>query len=359
VTDGRRPWRVVQWATGAVGKTTLRAVLDHPDLELVGLYVYSDRKVGRDAGDIARRPATGVFATCNLDEILALDADVVLHTPRVGIPYEAGDSDILALLESGKNVVTTQGQHYPRAHGPAREQLFANAARRGGVTLFGTGVNPGFVVERLALTATGLCLEVESVAVHEVVDASGMPSPEFVFDVMGMGSDPAAPELLDGPLPTLYGALFAEAIRYTTDGMGVEVERIEPDHVAYPATRRLAVAAGVIEAGTLAGTCWRWHAIVGGHRFLTLSITWLMDREQPGFEDSHLWTVTVEGVPGVQMSIDLVDPPNPDGRLTRAEQYATAAPVIAAIPVVCQAKPGVFTLPAVLPWHPSLRRAQP
>ena len=55
--------KVIQWATGAMGKTTLRAVIDHPDLELVGLYVYSDKKAGKDAGDIARRGPTGVKAT--------------------------------------------------------------------------------------------------------------------------------------------------------------------------------------------------------------------------------------------------------------------------------------------------------
>ena len=56
-------YRVIQWATGAMGKTCLRAVIDHPAMELVGLYVYGDDKVGRDAGDIARRPPTGIIAT--------------------------------------------------------------------------------------------------------------------------------------------------------------------------------------------------------------------------------------------------------------------------------------------------------
>ena len=73
--------RVIQWATGAIGKTCLRQVIDHPDLELAGLYVYSDSKAGRDAGAIARRGDTGVIATQSVEEILALDADVVLHLP--------------------------------------------------------------------------------------------------------------------------------------------------------------------------------------------------------------------------------------------------------------------------------------
>ncbi len=349
-----RPWRVVQWATGAVGKTTLRAVIEHPDLELVGLYVYSERKRGLDAGQIARRTPTGVIATTDLDEILALDADVVLHTARVGIPYESQDADILALLRSGKNVITTQGQHYPRAHGPERQALFAEAARRGGVTLFGAGINPGFILERLALTATGMCLRVDSISVREVVDAASMPDPGFVFGVMGMGRDPQDPSMLTGAFATLYDKLFAEAIHYAADKLGVRIERIEPDHQLFPATRRLEIAAGVIEAGTVAGTNWRWHAIVDGARFLTLSINWIMDPDLPGFENPHLWTVSVKGVPGIEIAVDVTDPPAVDGRRTKAEQYATAGPVIGAIPFVCQAAPGIFELPTLMPWNPSL-----
>ncbi|SDJ41031.1 hypothetical protein SAMN05444157_3237 [Frankineae bacterium MT45] len=350
-----RPWRVVQWATGAVGKTTLRAVIEHPDLELVGLYVYSDRKVGRDAGEIARRDPTGVIATNNIDDILALDADVVLHTARVGIPYESQDADLIALLESGKNVITTLGQHYPKAHGPEREAMFVEAAKRGNSTLFGAGINPGFVLERLALTATGMCLRVDSISIREVVDASGMPDPGFVFGVMGMGTDPASPEMLTGSFAELYNKLFSEAIHYTADKIGVNIERIEPDHQLFPASRRLEIRAGVIEEGTVAGTNWRWHAIVDGKRFLTLSINWIMDPDLPGFADPHLWTVSITGEPGIEIAIDVTEPPeNPDGRKTRAEQYATAGPVIAAIPFVCQAAPGVFELPTLMPWHPNL-----
>ncbi len=349
-----RPWRVVQWATGAVGKTTLRAVIEHPDLELVGLYVYSDRKCGLDAGEIARRDTTGLIATNRIEDILVLDADVVLHTARVGIPYESQDADIIALLESGKNVITTQGQHYPKVHGSEREALFADAARRGNSTLFGAGINPGFILERLALTATGMCLRVDSISVREVVDASGMPDPGFVFGVMGMGRDPADPSMLTGAFATLYNKLFAEAIGYAADKLGVQIERIEADHELFAATRRLEIRAGVIEEGTVAGTNWRWHAIVDKARFLTLSINWIMDPDLPGFENPHLWTVSVTGVPGIEIAVDVTDPPAVDGRRTKAEQYATAGPVIAAIPFVCRADPGIFELPTLMPWSSSL-----
>ena len=270
-------YRVVQWATGAIGKTCLRAVLDRPDLSLVGLYVYSERKQGQDAGTIARYPQTGVLATRDIEEILALDADVVIHTARLQLPYERHDADICALLSSGKNVITTAGNHYPAAHGAARLAMFDQAARAGRATLFGTGMNPGYIVERLVLGLTGVCTDVERIEVVELLDASSMPDPDFVFTVMGMGSDPASLDLQAGQLATLYGKLYGEAIAFLAGQMNVVLDEIRPDHRVVAADRDLQVGAGRIRAGTVAATEWRWHAISAGRRFCTLTIIWTMD----------------------------------------------------------------------------------
>ena len=91
-------YRVVQWATGSMGRTALRRVIDHPDLELAGVYVYDPRKVGVDAGEIARRPPTGVRATNRIEDILALRPDVVLHMSRITLPYEQQNADVARLL---------------------------------------------------------------------------------------------------------------------------------------------------------------------------------------------------------------------------------------------------------------------
>src|SRR3954467_3897807 len=184
-------YRVISWATGFIGKTCLRAVLDSPECELVGLYVYGEGKAGKDAGAIARRPLTGVTPPRDIEEILALDADVVIHSPRLQLPYELHDDDICRLLRSGKNVITTAGNHYPAAHGADRAALFTRACADGGTTLFGVGVSPGVIGERLALRLASTSLELATIDIAEVFDASGMPSPDFVFTVMGMGSDPS------------------------------------------------------------------------------------------------------------------------------------------------------------------------
>ena len=342
-------YNVVQWATGAIGKTCLRAVLDHPGLSLAGVYVYSERKAGQDAGAIARYPDTGVIATRSLDEILALDADVVIHTARLQLPYSRHDEDICALLRSGKNVITTAGQHYPAAHGPGRLAMFEAAAQAGGATLYGTGMNPGYVLERLVLGLTGICVDVQRIEVTELLDASTMPDPDFVFTVMGMGSDPARLDLRTGPLAVLFGQLYREAIAFTCDQMHIEVEEIQSDHAVVTADRDLDISAGRIAAGTVAATEWRWHAISAGQRFLTLSVIWTMDPDLPGYQGRNHWTVDLQGRPDLHLNLDMSDPPG-TGLRTKAGQYVTAGAVINAIPAVVAAPPGVFVPPVFAPF---------
>ncbi|EKF23426.1 dihydrodipicolinate reductase, family protein [Mycolicibacterium hassiacum DSM 44199] len=99
--------RVIQWATGAVGSAQLRGIIDRPDLELAGVFVYSPQKAGVDAGELVGRPPTGVRATTDKNEILATDADLVLHAASKAGGNDTNLDDIVALLASGKNVITT------------------------------------------------------------------------------------------------------------------------------------------------------------------------------------------------------------------------------------------------------------
>lgn len=343
------PIRVAQWATGAVGKTILRGVLDRDDLELVGLYVYGDKKVGRDAGDIARRPETGVLATRDIDEILAAEPDVVMHAPRLQVPYEKHDADLLRLLSAGANVITTAGQHFPRAHGSAREEMFLEACQKGGSTLFGIGVSPGIVGERLALGLTGASMTLDRITIDEVLDARRMPDPDFMFTVMGMGSDP---EKLDGsgPLPTLYASLYLETIAFMCERMGVTYDEVVPDHRALPALTDLDVAAGRIAAGTVGSTEWRWHAMVDGKPFLTLAIIWTTEPDRPEYAGRDEWTIHFYGKPEMVVTLNLVEPDEPGVRTT-AGQYVTAGPALRAIRPVVEAPPGIFEPPVFAPFR--------
>ena len=138
MTDTGR-YKVVQWATGNIGSHSLRAVINHPNLDLVGLYVYSEDKEGRDAGELAGTAPTGVRATRDIDEILALQPDCVLYMgDRV-------DVDVLCqLLEAGVNVVSTRSEfHNPARLEPETRRRIEAACAQGGLLAPQHGLEPG------------------------------------------------------------------------------------------------------------------------------------------------------------------------------------------------------------------------
>ena len=343
-------YRVVQWATGAIGKTCLRGVLDSTDLELVGLYVYGAGKAGRDAGAIARRPEVNVLATRDIEQILALDADVVLHTPRLQLPYSTHDTDLCRLLRSGKNVITTAGNHYPQAHGAERLELFETACAEGGSTLFGVGVSPGVIGERIAMALAATSFDLDAIEIDEVFDASGMQSPDFVFTVMGMGTDPTAVDLHGGALADLYRTLYSETLCYMADTLGLTDYVIVDDHHFELTTVDVRVGAGTIRAGTVVATEWRWHLQAQGHRRLSLTIVWTMDPALPRYAGRPHWQIRMTGKPGLTASIDLHDPEEPGVRTTGG-QYITAGIVLRAVPVVVAAPAGVLQPVTFAPYR--------
>lgn len=344
-------YRVVQWATGAMGTAILRTMLDHPGIDVVGTYVYGEAKAGRDVGDLARRDATGVLATSDVDEILALDADVVVHAGRIG-PYGSHDDDIVALLESGKNVLSINGYTDPLVHAGERLDRLRKAAERGGATLMGVGLNPGFIGEQVAVLATGVCASVDHVEVVEMADARLVQDPEYLFGSLGFGAELGAHDPNDpswGPVGSLNG-MFEEVVGAMAHHLGLELDEIVSDHVCHPAQSDLEIAAGVIPQGTVGHTNWRWHGIVAGERRITMSIHWFVETAFLPEPEPPLWRVTVTGHPGVRIAMEVEKHPDDRSRMG-AEQYAVAGQVINAVPHVVAAEPGVMIRPIATPWR--------
>ncbi len=341
--------RIVQWATGSMGRTALRRVIDSPQHDLAGVYVYGARKAGQDAGTLAKRPDTGITATDRIDDILALDADVVLHTPRITLPYDALVDDVVRLLESGKNVVSTAGFHWPAAHGPDYAKRLHDAGVKGNATLAGIGVNPGMIVERVALAATAMCHELDRISIFETVDASAMDSPEFVFGLMGLNSDPAVNDIRKGPLATLYGTLFSEILHFAAAELGTKIALIEDQHRLALAPADMTVKAGPIGKGRVAGTEWRWLATTEAGPELLLSIIWTADPSLHGEAGSGHWNIEIAGRPTIRMTMDITDP-DPNMPHARALTDAVVAVAINAIPDVIAAPPGLFAYHPPAAW---------
>ena len=345
--------RVIQWATGSIGKTCLRQVIAHPDLDLVGLLVHSDAKAGRDAGDIARRPPTGVIATQSVDEIMELDADVVLHMPINAPGMMAGhDADIKRLLRAGKNVITLVAHTYPYAFGKDYAGEFEAAAREGGATLFGGGINPGFMTERVAVTLTGICTAVDHVIVTEIYDVSDVQSHAFLFDLMGIGRPPEAFQDMSGNRG-VFEHMFKEVVAFAGHALKIEFEQIVPDHDFAVAESPVTLPAGTVESGGVVNFRWRWHGMTNDRPAYTAEMLWISDRSLSGWDLKDGWDIEIRGAPNVKVRIDLSDPENMPDR-SKAIQYGVAGPIIRAIPEVVKAPPGILLPPVFAAYSPRM-----
>ena len=346
-------YRIVQWATGSIGKTCLRQVIEHPDLELVGLYVHSDKKAGRDAGEIARRGTTGVLATRDADEIVALNADVVLYTPlnAAGTLDQHGEI-IKRLLRSGKSVITLVAHTYPYAFGDDYAREFEEAAREGNATLFGTGINPGFISERVAMSLTGICTKVDSILVSEIYDVSDVQSSGFLFDLMGIGRPPETFSDMSG-VRQVFEHIFKEVVAFAGFALKIDFDEIVADHEFAVADKPVELPAGTVEPGGVVNFRWRWHGMVNEEPVYTSEMLWIADRTLPGWDLADGWNIRIRGAPGVRVRIDLEDPENMPDR-SKAIQYAVAGPVVRAIPEVMKAPPGILLPPVFGAYSPRM-----
>jgi len=346
-------YKVIQWATGAIGKTSLRKVIDHPDLELVGLFVYSDSKAGKDAGEIARRPETGVIATNSIEEILALDADVVLHLPlNLASAFAEHDDIIKRLLRSGKSVITTVRHIFPYAIGRDYVEGFEDACREGNSTLLGTGINPGFMTERLATTLTGVCTDIDHILTREIYDFSQVLSPGFIFDHAGVG---LTTEEIDTAhdMREIFEHIFRETVGYVGHVLKIDFDEVVADHEFGVTDRDLKLPAGEVKAGRVVNFRWRWHGMKDGKPFLTIEMLWIVDPSMEGWGYKDGWDIDISGAPGITARIDLVEPENMPDR-SKAMQYAVAGPVIRSIPEVMKAPSGILLPIVFAPYTPRM-----
>ncbi len=218
-------YRVIQWATGGVGKAAIQDVLRHPpELELVGCWVHSADKHGRDVGDVIGEAQSGVAATTDIDELLAMDADCVMYSP----PLLPDDDVVARILRSGKNVVTPVGWVYPDRQNPGVQAL-EEACAAGNATLHGSGIHPGGITERFPLMISSLSSAITHVRAEEFSDIRTYNAPLVVREVMGFGLTPE--QAMSGPIAALLEAGFKQSVRMVADQLGF---RAEPPHPVHP-----------------------------------------------------------------------------------------------------------------------------
>ncbi|HZQ84688.1 MAG TPA: hypothetical protein VFA83_07610 [Acidimicrobiales bacterium] len=348
-------YRVVQWSTGNVGMLALRTILEHPDLELVGLLVHSPSKAGQDAGTLCGTKPTGVIATNDADEVLALKPDVVCYTATGDLrPHEAV-ADMCRILESGANVVSTSvvSLVYPPAGDKAFVAQLEAACQKGGTSFLTSGIDPGFANDLLPLVLTGFSERVDSVRVMEILNYDTYAQPQVLFETMGFGSAPDHTPLL--LLPGVLTMAWGSVVHVIAAGLGVELDEVRERHERWNSDRRFETPGGVIEEGTMAALRFEVIGVVDGREVIFVEhVTRMRDDAAPDWPlpaGKGSYRITVEGSPKMKMELELL---GEDGDHNTGGVLATATRVLNAIPAVVAAQPGllsVLDLPLVTGRH--------
>lgn len=329
----RRPLRIIQWATGSIGRYAIRAIAEAPELELVGVWVHGDAKDGMDAGTIAGIRPLGVKATRDGRALLALDADCVLYAPLL-----ADVDELCAILESGKNVVTPTGFSYVK--NPALAGRLDAACRKGNVSFHGSGIHPGFAGDRLPLVLSALCRRIDRITVYEVCDLSqGSESPEMVMQQLGFGMSAAAAAKQPPALMEFMSKIFYESMDMVAAGLGFELEGYAHRHEFAVAKRDVKIHAGVIRQGHVAGQHFEYTGLVKGRPVIQFNTYWKMSKDiEPAWPyDAPIeYTIEIEGDPSVRCSLTPIA-----SKTTEPGLVWTAMNCVNAIAPVCEASPGL------------------
>ena len=341
-----KTYRVVAWSTGNVGRHAIAGIDARPDLELVGLWVSNPDKVGRDAGELAGLGRTlGVVATDDVDALLALRPDVVVHTAMADHRLMEALEDLQRILRAGVNVVSSGPVFLQYPYGVVDEAMIApvqDAAVAGGVSLFVNGVDPGFANDALPLVLSGVSERIEEVRVAEVLNYATYNQPMVIFDIMGFGRpmDDVPMILRPGVMTMAWGSV----VRQLAAGLEVELDSVDEWYERLPATETFEVDSGTIEKGTAAALHFELRGMRDGRAVIVLEhVTRLRDDLAPGWPQpagQGCYRVTITGEPNYTLDLQLL---GTDGDHNTAGLKATAMRLVNAVPAVVEGAPGLLT----------------
>jgi 4-hydroxy-tetrahydrodipicolinate reductase len=310
---------------GPIGAAIGKIIADKPNATIVAAIDADPAKAGRDLGEVMALGRTlGVTVEADAAKALRTPADVVVHC--TGSYLTSVKDQLLACLAAGKNVVSTcEELAYPLRKHPALSRELDEAARGHGVSLHGTGVNPGFVMDKLVLTLSSVCQRVEGATITRVVDAGRRRLP--LQKKVGAGMDEATfrAEVEAGRIKH-HG--LPESAAIIADGWGLRVDDIQEVIEPVMARSKVTTQFLTVEAGQVAGVRQVCVATDAGREVLKLTLEMYVGAPEPAD------TISLRGVPDLTLTI----PGGTHGDL------ATAAAVVNAIPLVVEARPGLRTV---------------
>lgn len=346
-------YRVIQWATGEVGSNAVSAIAGHPDLELVGTWVHSEAKQGRDVGELCGLGALGVTTSTDKESLIAMPADCVCYS--VGRAWmRSGKEPLLdelcRILRSGKNVVnaTWPSLVYPKGVDDETYNRLQEACVDGGVSFYTNGIDPGFGSAGLALAAMSLSSKVRCVHMYEILNYGNWDDPTMT-GFFGYGERTNEDRMIAQPGFTTD--IFKSTICMVADSMGLEIDDFQEEMQNIYADEVIDLPAVYVAPGTISGVRFKIKGMVRGEsRVIIDHVTKLRDEDFPEvpFEGGGGYRAEVEGEPHVKLDLTLSSDTKDHAHAALA---SVAMSIVNAIPQVCAAPPGVLTYRDLVP-HP-------
>ncbi len=298
------PKKVVVFGTGFVGRMVIPEILKHPSFELVGVGVSSEGgKAGRDVGELCGIDPIGMAATADIDELIALAPDALVHYGPTAAQANVNIAQMGAFLRAGIDVCSTAMTPWVwpqmRLNPPSWIDPITEACEAGGSSCFTTGIDPGFANDLFPLTLMGLCSEVRSVRALEILDYINY---EGDYEVeMGIGMPPDFEPLLANN--DILAMSWGGTVPMMAHAIGVELDEMTSTWESWVTPTPITTAKGVIEAGNVAAIRFTINGIIGGEARISLEHVNRVGTdaapEWPRGNQDDVYRVVIEGTPSI------------------------------------------------------------
>ncbi|GAA3231357.1 hypothetical protein [Actinocorallia longicatena] len=339
--------RVVVWGTGFVGKLVLAEIFRHPSFELAGVGVSNPAKVGVDAGELCGLPPVGVACTDDLDALIALRPDAVVHFGPTAAHADENIRVIGAFLRAGIDVSSTAMTPWVwpsmKQNPAAWIDPITAACEEGGASCFTTGIDPGFANDLFPMTLMGLCGEVRTVRALEILDYVNYEGD--YENEMGIGQPPGFQALLE--IPDILVMSWGATVPMMAHAAGIELDEITTTWDKWVTDRPIKTAKGTIEPGRVAAIHFTINGVYQGETRIQLEHVNRVGQDSapdwPRGTVDDVYRVEIEGSPSItqETAFRFTDGSGRDA--ATAGCLATGLRALNAVPAVNAAPPGWVT----------------
>jgi len=317
--------RAIQYGIGPIGASILKLMREKDAIEIIGAIDNDHSKIGKDLGEVvgASDAPWGVRVSGDAKGVLEQSADVVMHTTSSSLPKVV--EQLLAALEVGSCVVSTcEELSYPFRTYPELAAQLDKSAKDNGVALVGTGVNPGFVMDKLIITLAAISQRVEHAKALRIVDASTRRQPLQKKIGAGLSVEEFRARVKEGAIKHVG---LPESVAMVADSLGLRVDQITETIEPKVASHRVETEFLAVEAGQAAGVHQIARGLADGKELVYMELQMYVGAKDPAD------TVELQGHPNISLTI----PGGSHGDI------ATASVAVNSIPSILEAPAGLRT----------------